>query len=314
METSTRDQATGAAGSEVMTVRAGDGAALHARVTGGARRAAVTVVFVHGWTLCGDVWRAQVEALAREGVRVVTYDHRGHGRSGAGRAAPWTIDLLGDDLADVLDAVAPQGPVVLCGHSMGGMTIMALAASRPELFGSRVTGVVLVGTSAGGLVPTGRGLPVSVRLRSAAQVRFFAFGQRHPRFLAGGRRMLPGPERAGHLRLVRRQLFGPLADADVVRECARMLFAAPMPTVCGFFPALIAHDKAGALTALARVPVDIVVGDLDRLTPLAHSRALVAELPDAALHIERGCGHMVFTERPETVIGPLLRACAMSGR
>ncbi|WP_406289972.1 alpha/beta fold hydrolase [Embleya sp. NBC_00896] len=307
MTADTRD--TGTLARQDITVRTGDDAQLCARVAG-PPDAAVTVVFAHGWTLHGDVWRAQVAELAAAGVRVVIYDHRGHGRSTAGRATPWTIDLLGDDLADVIDAVAPSGPVVLCGHSMGGMTIMALAAARPELFGSRVTGVVLVGTSAGSLVPTGRGLPAAVRLKSAAQTRFFAFGQRHPRFMARGRTLLPGPDRPGHLRIVRRGLFGPTADPTVVRECARMVFATPMTTVCGFFPALAAHDKAGVLTALADVPVHIVVGAFDRLTPIGHSHALAAELPAATLHVERGCGHMVLTERPESVTDPLRELCA----
>ncbi|MFI6579856.1 alpha/beta fold hydrolase [Embleya sp. NPDC050493] len=292
-----------------VTVRTGDGAALRVNVSG-PPDAAVTVVFAHGWTLHGDIWRTQVEALVAAGVRTVSYDHRGHGRSTAGRAAPWTIDLLGDDLADVIDAVAPSGPVLLCGHSMGGMTIMALAAARPELFGSRVAGVVLVGTSAGDLVPTGRGLPAAVRLRSAAQIRFFAFGRRHPRLVTRGRTLLPGPNRPGHLRIVRRSLFGPTADPTVVHACAQMLFATPMTTVCGFFPALAGHDKAGALTALADVPVHIVVGAHDRLTPLAHSRALAAELPGATLHVEPECGHMVFTERPDSVTEPLRTLCA----
>lgn len=291
-----------------LTVRTGDGAELRVNVAG-PPDAAVTVVFAHGWTLHGDVWRAQVGALVSAGVRAITYDHRGHGRSTAGRAAPWTIDLLGDDLADVLDTVAPSGPVVLCGHSMGGMTIMALAAARPELFGSRVAGVVLVGTSAGDLVPTGRGVPAAVRFRSAAQIRFFAFGLRHPRLATRGRTLLPGPGRPSHLRIVRRGLFGPTVDPTLVRDCARMVFATPMATVCGFFPALVAHDKAGALTALARVPVHIVVGAHDRLTPLAHSRTLAAELPEATLRVEHDCGHMVFTERPDSVIEPLRDLC-----
>ena len=43
----------------------------------------------------------------------------------------------------------PEGPIVLVGHSMGGMTIMALADAHPELFGDQVLGVALLSTSAG---------------------------------------------------------------------------------------------------------------------------------------------------------------------
>ena len=57
--------------------------------------------------------------------------------------------MLGRDLDAVLRALAPDGPLVLVGHSMGGMTIMALAEQRPELFAERVAGVALLSTSAG---------------------------------------------------------------------------------------------------------------------------------------------------------------------
>ena len=53
----------------------------------------------------------------------------------------------------MLDAVVPDGPVVLVGHSMGGMTIVALAEQHPELFGDRIVGVALISTTAGGLEP-----------------------------------------------------------------------------------------------------------------------------------------------------------------
>ena len=70
-----------------------------------------------------------------------------------------TIDQLGRDLASVIEATAPTGPLVLIGHSMGGMTIMALADQHPELFDDRVIGVALVATSPGKLAEVGLGVP-----------------------------------------------------------------------------------------------------------------------------------------------------------
>src|SRR2546429_406908 len=58
-----------------------------------------------------------------------------------------------------LDAAAPEGPLVLAGHSMGGMTIMALAEQFPELVAERVAGVFFAGTSAGKLAAVSLGLP-----------------------------------------------------------------------------------------------------------------------------------------------------------
>ena len=78
----------------------------------------------------------------------VIYDQRSHGRSERAPRASCTIDQLGHDLAAVLRALAPDGPLVLVGHSMGGMTIMALAEQQPELFAERVLGVAFLATSA----------------------------------------------------------------------------------------------------------------------------------------------------------------------
>src|SRR3712207_6782970 len=88
------------------------------------------------------------------------------GRSGWTPLTRATLDRTGRDLGQVLDAVVPHGPVVLAGHSMGGMSVMALARQRPELVGSRVVGAFLLATSAGGLVRSGvAGLTVRVLRR-----------------------------------------------------------------------------------------------------------------------------------------------------
>src|SRR3954449_13470436 len=135
------------------TVRTDDGVDLHVEVEENAG-AQLTVVLAHGFTARLAEWQLQREAL-RPRARLVLFDQRGHGRSGWTDLTKATIDRTGRDLGEVLDATTPEGPVVLAGHSMGGMSIMALARQRPELFGPRVVGVFLMATSAGGLVETG---------------------------------------------------------------------------------------------------------------------------------------------------------------
>jgi len=135
------------------TVTTDDGVPLHVEVDGDPD-AAVTVVFSHGFTARLAEWDLQ-RAAVRGRARLVLWDQRGHGRSGWTRLTEATIDRTGRDLGEVLDATTPSGPVVLAGHSMGGMSILALARQRPELFGGRVAGVFLLATSAGGLVETG---------------------------------------------------------------------------------------------------------------------------------------------------------------
>jgi hypothetical protein len=73
--------------------------------------------------LTSECWVLQRRALRRAGYRVVTWDQRGHGRSGKGSKVGYHIDQLGEDLYAVIQAAAPEGDLALGGHSMGGMTI-----------------------------------------------------------------------------------------------------------------------------------------------------------------------------------------------
>jgi pimeloyl-ACP methyl ester carboxylesterase len=139
-----------------------DGVRLNVEVTGPAD-APVTVLLVHGWTCSTRSWHNQVEGLPQilgeDAVRVVTYDHRGHGRSDAAPAGTTRLEQLADDLVTVLDEVVGEGPVVYAGHSMGGMTLMAAADRRPDLFGSRIRAAALVSTTSGHLTEGALGLP-----------------------------------------------------------------------------------------------------------------------------------------------------------
>jgi pimeloyl-ACP methyl ester carboxylesterase len=293
----------------VAAVGTADGGQIHA-VVDGSDDAPVTVVLAHGWTLAQAAWDDVADLLApriADGeLRLIRYDQRGHGRSSWGEAEI-SIDQLGDDLAAVLDQLAPSGPVVLGGHSMGGMTIMCLAASRPELFGDRVRGVALVSTSAGDLTsdprsPGGRMARIRPGVLTAA--------------LAGAgvverlRQLLP-PHHPRHRKMVRDLLYGADATDAMVLEGARIMHASTIRSFITFLPALGDHDKRENLTALTRVPVEIFVGDSDLLTPERHSRQLAKALPDARLHLVERTGHMLPQERPQLVveaIGRLLEA------
>ena len=299
---------TGTVLREVAAVRTPDGAVLHATVDG-RPDAPVSVVLAHGWTLAQAAWD-DVAALLHPGavageLRVVRYDQRGHGRSTWGPAdTDITIDRLGADLADLLDQLVPAGPVVLGGHSMGGMTIMCLAAARPELFGDRVAGVALVSTSAGDLR---RGPFERVRpgMLSAALAGAW--------FVERARALLP-PTHPRHREMVRDFLYGADATDEMVLAGARLMHASTVRAFATFLPALGDHDKHGELAALSRVPVEILVGDTDKLTPQRHSRKLAEALPHAEVHVLPRTGHMLTQERPRRVADVLERLAAAAGR
>jgi pimeloyl-ACP methyl ester carboxylesterase len=298
----------------VAAVPTQDGALLHA-VVDGSDDAPVTVVLAHGWTLAQAAWDDVAELLATRiaagALRLIRYDQRGHGRSTWGRYADdvgeLTIDQLGADLGELLDELAPEGPVVLAGHSMGGMTIMCLAAARPELFGDRVRGVALVSTSGGDLAPAGRTLAERLQLKLAPGMVTVAIGG--ARAVERMRQLLP-PTHPRHQKMVRELLYGPDASDEMVVAGAEIMHACTVRAFAAFYPALGAHDKRTELHALRSVPVEILVGDADRLTPQRHSRQLADALPDARLHLVERTGHMLTQERPQLVVDAIERLLA----
>src|ERR1700755_761366 len=119
--------------SERSELRVPDGCRLRVE-THGPADAPVTVVLLHGWCLDRRTWHHQIAALRGLGCRVVAFDARGHGGSSSTTLASATLDRLGDDLAEVVKRYAPTGPIVLAGHSMGGMAIMEYVHRDPAEF------------------------------------------------------------------------------------------------------------------------------------------------------------------------------------
>jgi pimeloyl-ACP methyl ester carboxylesterase len=291
------DEPLGQLRGEVVPVRADDGVALHVEVEKAADGAPVTVVFSHGLALDQGSWHYQRRDLAGIG-RLVFWDQRGHGRSGRGTPERATIDQLGADLLAVLDATAPTGPIVLVGHSMGGMTIMALADAHAELFGDRVVGVALISTSPGKLAEVGLGVPAAAGrvLRRIAPKALEALNRR-PGLVAGGRRLGSDLEFV----LTKRYAFATDVPPSLVRFVSSMHDQTPLDVLAELFPAFDSHDKLDALDVLNGVETLILAGEQDLLTPADHSRDMVEEVPGAELVVVPDAGHMVMLEHHAVV-------------
>ena len=241
----------------------------------------VTIVFAHGWTLAHTVWIPFIELVqAAHNVRVIAYDQPGHGRSTLGKDYRPTIRALGETLADVLEATVPDGPVVLVGHSMGGMTIMAYAGTHPEELRDRVRGVLLVGTSAGDITRRFKGFE-SVVMRAI---------HRGPMIPTGNFITQRGQ---------RHTLFGDRCKPEDLAFTVKVMASTPLPTLSRYYLALMDHDETEHLGLLAETPTVVMVGEKDRLTSTRHARRLHTAIPGSRLVVVPGAGHMLMFEAPD---------------
>ncbi|MEV8429138.1 alpha/beta hydrolase [Streptomyces sp. HUAS 31] len=285
------------------------------RLFGRKAPAPVTVVFSHGYCLNQDSWHFQRAAL-RGVVRTVHWDQRSHGRSGRGVAQTQEgrhvdIEQLGRDLKAVIDAAAPEGPLVLVGHSMGGMTVMALADQFPDLIRDRVVATALVGTSSGKLGEVNFGLPVAGvnAVRRVLPGVLKALGQR-AELVERGRRATADLF-AG---IIKRYSFSSRdVDPAVARFAERMIEGTPIDVVAEFYPAFTDHDKTEALALFTDMPVLVLAGVGDLVTPSEHSEAIADHLPEAELVLVPDAGHLVMLEHPEAVTDRLADLLTRAG-
>ncbi len=298
------------------SVVAADGAALQVEEVGPVD-APLTVVFVHGWALRMGSWHYQRQGLrgvdaglptpdgsagaapaanvdAGAAIRMVFYDHRSHGRSSRGPDPHPSVGLLGQDLAAVLATAVPHGPIVLIGHSMGGMSVLALAGADPEFFAGRVAGVGLLSTSAT-QTPSAeigkiflRGSNPVVKVAGTAAARCSTLLERTRPVARDAVWLI-----TRQLGFVRRDI--PTALIDYLHE---MLTDTPIEVIADFIPGVLAHDQTAALPALVGIPSLVLCGDSDRITPPRQSRFIAAALPDADLVLVERAGHLAMMEAP----------------
>lgn len=301
------DDLVGDLHSDPVRVVADDGVALHVEVDEPADPAAdLTVVFSHGYALNLDSWYFQRRDL-QDSARLVFWDQRSHGRSARGPVDGHVIDQLGRDLARVIEHTAPSGPVVVVGHSMGGMTIMSLAAHRPDLFGDRVQGVALIATSAGELANVPLLMP-----RAAARVLHRRSQTIAALLVAQQARIDRGRSRTSDLTYLftKRLSFGGTVSPAQVQFIADLLGSTPIAVIAEYLPQFDQHDKAAALDVLDDVHTLVMVGDTDALTPMSHSREIARRVPSAELVVVPSTGHMIITERYRDVNRHLLELFA----
>ena len=282
--------------SRPMTVRAGDGTALHAEVFG--PDDGYPIVLAHGITCALRVWAHQIAELSRD-YRVIAYDHRGHGRSGVPtRRANYGLNFLAADLDAVLEATLRPGErAVVAGHSMGGIAITSWSERYPRRVTDRVDAVALINTTTGDLLRHVKLAPVPAPF-TAARVRA---GETLLRTF-GAAPLLRASERPSR-RFVSMMAVGRDADPAIADFVYELFTETPAVSRGGWARALI--DSLGTHRHIGlhnlTVPTLVIGSQRDRLLPMVSSRHIARMAPNLAQFVELPGGHCAILERPDDV-------------
>ena len=231
-------------------------------------------VFVHGTAAARTVWRETIDALP-DGLRAIAYDRRAYGDSGA--PEPYggtTVGEQADDLAELVERL-DAAPAAVCGHELGALAALDLAARQPSL----VARVVVVEPPLLWLVADGTDAVADLREAVARAARDDGAAGAVRAYLE----QVGGPDV--------QELFGPeRAEASLANPRA---FAADL--------AAAASWAAGRkeLRQL-RTPCTIVTGTRSSHVRREAARALDELLPESRL-VDAESGHFVHLERPDVV-------------
>ncbi|RAV31914.1 alpha/beta fold hydrolase [Corynebacterium heidelbergense] len=270
----------------------------------GPRDAEVTVLFAHGFTLTAQSWAFQVRYLRkRHNVRMLIPDLRGHGHSTDGNEL--SVDATATDLLAILAQEVPRGDVVLVGHSLGVMTMLAVLRRMDASTRARVKGVALVNGAIRAFASAG-----VATVLTTPPVRFLRrLGKATPK---RAERAKDGVEWLLKPVIAAFVYHGALEEGlsdhfDIVDFHAQQIDQTSMKTILGFYDDLVRHDETDAAPALAGIPGVVMVGRKDDVTPASQTRQIAEVWPDCTLREVPEAGHMLVVETPEAVNAELTR-------
>lgn len=232
---------------------------------------APVIIFIHGFPLNKSMWKPQIEAF-KDDYRVIAYDVRGHGKSDAGEM-DFSINLFVTDLINLMDAFYID-KAILCGLSMGGY----IALNAVENYPKRFSALVLCDTSC-------MADPAPVIENRMKTIR-----ELHEE----------GAEKYAEESLVK--LFAPDSlkmQISAVETVRKMIVKTSVPSMCNTLRALATRNESCSGLHEIQIPVLILVGKEDVITPAATAQLMHEKIADSKLEIIPQAGHLSNLENPK---------------
>lgn len=233
-------------------------------------RDAPALIFIHGFPFNRSMWKVQMEALS-EDWRVISYDVRGHGETDSGQK-PFSIRLFAQDLIALMDTLEIE-KAVLCGLSMGGYIALNAVLTHPNRFKA----LILSDTQCAADTPEAKGKRLkAIETIRKGGVEIFADANL-PNFFAAES----------------------LQSLESTVEHVRMMMAATSEaTLIDTLRALYEREESCSRLQEISVPVLIMVGENDKITPPTASELMHQMINGSHLGVISQAGHLSNMERP----------------
>ena len=225
---------------------------------------APTIIFIHGFPLNKSMWNSQVEAL-KENYRVIAYDIRGHGKSDAGDE-DFSIGLFVNDLLSLMDALKID-KTILCGFSMGGYIALNAIENHPERF----IALLLFDTNCADDKPEAK----EKRMKAIESIKEKGLDQYAEESL--------------------KKLFAPISFSKQIAEIAivkEMIMKTPEQSLYKTLHALAERSETCSKLHQIKVPVLIMVGKEDEITPPAVALLMHEKIYGSTIQIIDHAGHL----------------------
>jgi len=231
---------------------------------------APVIIFIHGFPLNKSMWNIQVEAL-KENYRVIAYDIRGHGNSDPG-IDEFFIELFVIDLLRLMEKLKIEKSI-LCGLSLGGYIALNAVLKHPDRF----DGLILNDTQC---------------IADTPEIK-------ENRCLAIIRIMKNGVEQ--YADEIIKNLFAPESftkKENVVDAVREMIISTPKQSLCNTLHALAERKETCDQLPEINIPVLIMVGKEDKITPIAAAQQMHEKILNSKLEIIQYAGHLSNLENP----------------